>query len=294
MDTQLPPARSQTIDDVALQYLAYDGGRPTIVLLHATGFLPWLWHPIARRLAPVSRVIAPYFCDHRQADQTDGGLDWMQLAGDLTRLCRQLEIEKPVLVGHSMGATVATLAQAACGIDAGGLILIEPIFLPRDAYQVGWSASTHPLASMALRRRSHWSDTAEMKAYMKTKSLFARWEAEFVELYVKHGTVPGENGGLELACPPPSEAALFIGGTVNDPWPLLSRVRCPALVLEGADSDLRGTLDLPAAAAEFPDGRHRRIENAGHLIPMEKPALIQEIITEFVRSLKGGGPRTPE
>ena len=35
-----------------LRYLAYENvkTRP-IVLLHATGFGPWLWHPVARELA---------------------------------------------------------------------------------------------------------------------------------------------------------------------------------------------------------------------------------------------------
>jgi len=286
MPDQPPAPLSQPIDDLALQYLAYEGGRPTIVLLHATGFLPWLWHPIARRLAAEYEVIAPYFCTHREADPDNGGLDWMQLADDLTGLCRSLGVAKPILVGHSMGATLATLAHAADGLEAGGLILIEPIFLPPSAYQKNWSASVHPLASKALRRRNRWANAAEMKAYLKSKALFSHWEAEFLALYIKHGTVPDADGGLELACPPPNEAALFMGGTLNDPWPLLPRVKCPVLVVEGADSDLRGSLDLPAAASRFPRGRYQCIADAGHLIPMEQPAAILSVIRGFVREIE--------
>jgi len=38
------------IGGASIPYLYYDGNGPTIVFLHATGFLPWLWHPIAREL----------------------------------------------------------------------------------------------------------------------------------------------------------------------------------------------------------------------------------------------------
>ncbi|BBO91591.1 hypothetical protein DSCOOX_47710 [Desulfosarcina ovata subsp. ovata] len=87
----LPPTFTQNIGEVWLQYIAYESGQPTIVLLHATGFLPWLWHPIATQLAPAHQVIAPYFCDHRQADAYQGGLDWMLLASDLAALCKAID-----------------------------------------------------------------------------------------------------------------------------------------------------------------------------------------------------------
>ncbi|NLW66226.1 MAG: alpha/beta hydrolase, partial [Bacteriovoracaceae bacterium] len=57
----MPEILTQDIGDVDLSYLLYEGDGPTLILMHATGFLPWLWHPIARELAPSYRVIAPYF-----------------------------------------------------------------------------------------------------------------------------------------------------------------------------------------------------------------------------------------
>ncbi len=83
MKTNQPKIRSQDIGDADLQYLFYDGSGPTIILLHATGFLPWLWHPIARELSDSFQIIAPYFCDHRETDPAKGGLSWMKLADDV-------------------------------------------------------------------------------------------------------------------------------------------------------------------------------------------------------------------
>ena len=107
-----PEVKYADINSSQIEYLDYDGDGPVIIMLHATGFLPWLWHPIAKRLAHSSRTIAPYFCDHRQEEPESGGVSWLTLAEDLCKLCKALEIEKPLLVGHSMGATVITIAGA--------------------------------------------------------------------------------------------------------------------------------------------------------------------------------------
>jgi lipase len=51
----------QDIGDIDISYLLYEGDGPPLIFLHATGFLPWLWHPLARDLSVVYRIIAPYF-----------------------------------------------------------------------------------------------------------------------------------------------------------------------------------------------------------------------------------------
>ena len=285
--TDLPPqTRFIDIGDVQLQYLDYAGGEPAIVLLHATGFLPWLWHPIARRLAGSHRVLAPYFCDHRESDLQKGGLHWMTLAEDMARFSVALGIQKPVLVGHSMGGTVMTFAEASCDIGAAGLILIEPIFFPENYYRTQMRVEDHPLAGKSLRRRNRWENAAAVKTYLKSKPLFAKWDEEFLDLYIEHGTVPKPDSGLELTCPPPREAALFMGGMHFDPWPLLIRVQCPVLVLEGAESNNRDYIDLAKAAAAFPNGRFERMAAAGHLLVMEKPLEVLHIIEAFIASVR--------
>jgi pimeloyl-ACP methyl ester carboxylesterase len=281
----MPQTRIQLIGEVELQYLEYEGGDPPIILQHATGFLPWLWHPIANKLAGTHRVLAPYFCDHRQADLDKGGLHWMTLAEDTARFAAALAVAKPVLVGHSMGGTVMTLAEAAFNLGAAGLILIEPIFFPQDYYNRQITIEDTPLASKSLRRRNRWENAAEVKAYLRSKPLFANWDEAFLDLYIEHGTVQRKDFGLELACPPPGEAALFLGGRQYNPWPLLPEIQCPVLILEGAKSTYRSLIDLEKAAAEFPLGRFERIADAGHLLVMEKPGQVLRIIEAFASSV---------
>lgn len=276
----MPEIKKQFIGDVSIEYLDYPADGPTIVMLHATGFLPWLWHPIARELQNNFRVVAPYFCDHRQAEPEEG-LEWMLIANDLCAFCKSLGIGNPLLIGHSMGATVMTLAEAMHGPFASRMILIEPIFLPEDLYRINITVEQHPLAAKSIKRKNFWNTPEEARAYLRSKKLFKKWTDEMLDLYIEHGMVEGENGGLTLACHPRREAALFMGSVKYDPWPLLPKVVCPVLVLEGEESENRVFIDLKKASSMFPGGLYRMIDGAGHLIPMEKPEEILKIIREF-------------
>jgi len=280
----MPEILTQDIGDVELQYLHYPGDGPTVVMLHATGFQPWLWHPIARELAGRFRVIAPYFCDHRVFDPEEGGLSWLVLADDLATFIGRLGIAEPLVVGHSMGATVASIAEALQGPIAARMVLIEPIFLPSGFYDMEITVEQHPLASKSIRRRSGWSDEAEAREYFTEKKLFANWDSETLDLYLEHGVTEAENGVLTLACTPKREAALFMGGMKQDPWTLIPKISCPVLLVEGENSENRKVIDLARAASMIPGADLQVVADAGHLVPMEKPREVLTLILEFFAS----------
>jgi pimeloyl-ACP methyl ester carboxylesterase len=280
-----PVLVTEDIGDAELPYLLYDGKGPTLIFLHATGFLPWLWHPIARELSPSYRIIAPYICDYRKADPDKGGLGWATVAKDIAALCNKNNIENPFLVGHSMGATVLTIAHVLYGIKAKGMILIEPIFLSEDFYRVGISVKDHPLASKALKRTDHWANASEAMGYLRSKALFQNWTEEMLELYIMYGMKEKKRGGLQLACSPKTEAALFMGGLRYNPWPLLPKVSCPVLVVEGDTSESKIFIDLNRSVSLLPGASHLLVKDAGHLIPMEQPIRTTAIIRDFFSSI---------
>ena len=279
------PLMFQRIGDVDLPYLVYDGGPSVVILIHATGFLPWLWHPVARELSPARTVIAHFIGDYRKADPEKGGLLWATIAQDIITFCERNNIEKPLLVGHSMGGTVLTIAHAHCGLDAQGMILIEPIFLPEDFYRIHFTIQDHPLAVKALKRSNQWKNASEAMEYLKSRDLFKNWNEEILELYVHYGMKAEPGGDLHLVCSPHTEAALFMGGVHFSPWPLLPKVSCPVLLVEGGTSDSTLFTNLDKALPLFTNASHVLVKDAGHLIPMEKPAEISAIINDFLRSI---------
>ncbi len=278
---QSPRVLEMEIGKTRLQYLLYEGEGPTLVLLHATGFNSWLWHPIARELAGRFRIVAPFFCDHRDTDPYQGGLGWNILAGDLVGLCRNLNIHKPYLIGHSMGGGVCVLAHDIVSDLAAKMILIEPILLPESRYKKPLSLEEHPLARQAIRRKNSWQTPEEAEIYLQSKALFRNWDREMLNLYLQYGMTVDADGSLQLTCSPRGEAAIFMGGAAENPWPLLPKISCPVLILEGENSESRKMLDLKKAAGLFPQGEHRLVPGAGHLIPMEKPRVIIDLISEY-------------
>ena len=282
MEMKIPDLKMQDVGGAQLPYLHYDGGASQIIFVHATGFMPWLWHPVIQEFIPQNSVWAPFICDYRKCNPQAGGLSWEIISRDLSVFCSSLQIEHPLFVGHSMGATVSTVAVANYGIKARGLILIEPIFLPEAFYSMEVDIKKHPLASKSIKRANHWNDENDAWSYLKSKSLFASWDEQVLNLYLKYGMQKQKEGNLKLTCSPQNEAAMFMGGWDVNPWPLLTKITCPVMVVEGENTENKGLVDVQRAVSLFRQGQYKSVAQAGHLIPMQKPQDIVRIIKDFI------------
>jgi lipase len=282
MKIQIPELKMQNVGGARLPYLHYEGDTTPIIFVHATGFMPWLWHPVISEFVPQNSAWAPFICDYRDCNPQAGGLSWEIISQDLATFCRALQIENPLLVGHSMGATVSTIATANYDIKPRGLILIEPIFLPEAFYSMEVDIKKHPLASKSIKRANNWNDEDEAWSYLKSKSLFASWDEQVLQLYLKYGMQKQEEGNLKLTCSPQNEAAMFMGGWDVNPWPLISKITCPVLVVEGENTENKGLVDIQKAVSLFPKGQYQSVAQAGHLIPMQKPRDVVRLIKDFI------------
>jgi pimeloyl-ACP methyl ester carboxylesterase len=278
----IPQLTKQDVGGAQLPYLYYEGGTPQILFAHATGFLPWLWHPVIEYLTPPGQTWVPYICNYRDCDPEQGGLAWDVIAADLAVFCRAQKIENPLAVGHSMGATVITIAAALFGIKPSAMILIEPIFLPEEFYSMDIKVKDHPLAAQSIKRKNGWKDENAALEYLKSKSLFAGWDEQILQFYIQYGMEKQKDGELKLACAPRNEAALFMGGKSINPWPLLKKLDCPVLVVEGEKSLNKEFVDLQRAVSLLRHGRYLSVPDAGHLIPMQKPGETARIIKDFL------------
>ena len=115
-------------DGVDLFYEEAAGGEPPMLFVHGwccdhTYFAP----QFERYAARGHRVVAVDLRGHGQSDKPDGSYAMGVFADDLAWLCQQIRLEKPVMIGHSMGGIVAfdlaarytALPSAAVMIDAG-------------------------------------------------------------------------------------------------------------------------------------------------------------------------------
>jgi pimeloyl-ACP methyl ester carboxylesterase len=287
MKNEMPELQFQDVGGAELPYLYFgdEASAPNMVFVHATGFLPWLWQPVIEEFLPQNRAWAPFICDYRSCDPEAGGLSWDVIARDLSTFCRLQQIREPLLVGHSLGATVSAIASAIYGVKPRGLVLIEPIFLPDEFYAMRPDIKSHPLASKSIKRTNHWIDENDAWSYLKSKSLFASWDEQVLQIYLKYGMQKREEGNLKLTCSPENEAAMFMGGWDINPWPLLDKLTCPVLVVEGEKTENKGLVDTARAVSLLQSGQYKSVAGAGHLIPMQKPKEIAQIIKEFNRRI---------
>ena len=96
----------QTNDGVNLNYQVYGTGQP-VVLIEGFGGYQAIWQSQIKYLVQMNCQVITY--DHRshgQSERTDRNLTIKQLTKDLNGLITYLHLDKPVLIGHSMGASV--------------------------------------------------------------------------------------------------------------------------------------------------------------------------------------------
>jgi pimeloyl-ACP methyl ester carboxylesterase len=66
---------------------------------------------------------------------------------------------------------------------------------------------------------------------------------------------------------------------------LLDKLTCPVLVVEGEKTENKGLVDIARAVSLLQSGQYKSVAGAGHLIPMQKPKEIAQIIKEFNRRI---------
>ncbi len=265
----------------------FGGDGPVLHIAHANGFPPGTYRPLAATLTDRYRVIGlparPLWPGSRP-EEVSG---WHPLADDLIRGLDRLGVRGIVGVGHSMGGVITLWAAVARPDLFRAVVLIDPVILPPHwlllTQVLRWFGLT-PRPSLvrgALNRRRTWPDRQACYEYFRSRPFFARWPQESLWAYVEAGTRERPDGGVELVYPPEWEAHLF--STIpTDVWRSIPRLHIPTMVVRGEHS---GTFFPPAQRRMeriLPHARSVVIPDAGHMVPMERPAEVGAAIREFL------------
>lgn len=230
-----------TRSGLRVAYLDWGGKGPPLVMLHPNGFCGGFFDPLARRLTDGFRPVAVDLRGHGRSDTPSEleDLHFSLLAGDVAAVLAQLGLREVSLIGVSMGGGVGIHLAELLGSEMTGLMLCEAIAFP--SVQTA-SANGNHLADLARKRRKLWpSRTAMIESY-GSRPPFGALAPEWLAAYVEWGTRDCEDGMVELACEPETEARCFeIGGTTESSgqaFELLATLGCPISVLAGAETDL--------------------------------------------------------
>jgi len=274
------------------------GGAGSILhLAHANGFPPGTYRPLAETLAESYHVIALPSRPLWPGSRPESAPHWRVMADDLVRGLDDLGLKGIVGVGHSMGGDLTLWAAISRPDLFRAVVLVDPVILPpmwlRAAQLFHWLGLDRklPLVAGALRRRRVWPSRQVCYEQYRRLPFFASWPDASLRAYVEAGTLERSDGQVELAYPPEWEAHIF--ATVPaDIWRAVSRLRPrsnrqppPTLVVRGERSDTFRAESQARMKRLLPQARYLVIPDAGHLLPMERPAEVGAAILDFLEGI---------
>lgn len=148
----------------------------TAVLFHGKNFCGATWEGTIAPLAAAGyRVVVPDqigFCKSTKPETYQ--MSFHQLAANTRALLESAAVEKPVLIGHSMGGMVATRFALSFPADTGALVLVNPIGLE------DWSAKGVPPRTIDQLLEGERKTTAEsIRAYQQKVYFGGDWRPAY-------------------------------------------------------------------------------------------------------------------
>jgi len=236
-------------------------GLPPLVLLHGFTDDGRCWTPVAPAFADAFEVVTIDTRGHGRSDAPDDGYRIEVLAEDVACVVRDLGLERPILLGHSLGAITA-LSVAGLHPDLPARIVLEdppPLWLhhgptPDDAARAQATAA----GIAALKRLSRDELEREVRAQSPA------WREAEIEPWVE-AKLAFSPRAIPLATP--ASLASF------DMRAALRAITCPVTVLHGDAA--RGSMATPAALEVLrslvPQLAVVHVPGAGHSIRRDQP-----------------------
>ncbi len=260
-----------------------------VVFVHANGFNALTYRRILGPLAKTHRLLAIDQRGHGATSldtTTDGRGDWLDLRDDLLAFLAVNGLERVILAGHSMGGTACLLAAASTPACCRGLVLFDPVILPR---QHGPVPANSPMVEGARRRRANFPSRADAVASYRGRGAFRTWPDEILNDYVAAGFRAQDNGEVTLTCAPEWEASGY-GAHEHDPWAALDDVHCPIDIFR-AETASTFQYDGHSLAGRT-NMNIETVPGSTHFLPMERPDLVQAALSNAItrRSAQATSP----
>jgi pimeloyl-ACP methyl ester carboxylesterase len=246
-----------------IYYYAHEpenSARPPIIIVHGAGGTHLFWPPQIRRLAG-QRIIAVDLPGHGKSEGV-GRQIIDDYAKDIIEFMKALKLRTAVMVGHSMGSAIAMTMALKFPKRVSGLVLIGGGAKLRVAPTV-LEASANPSAFHAavdLITQYSFGSTADLR-------LTELASQRLLE------TRPAVLYGDFLACD---------SFNVMDK---LKKLNAPTLIVCG-EEDRMTPLKYSEYLCDGISGAHlETIPGAGHMVMLEQPAKVADVLNRFLNTL---------
>jgi len=265
------------VGDRRFHYLEWgkEGRAGPLLLLHGIGDEAHVWDCFARRASRHRRVIA---LDQRG----HGGSDWAtppayrgeDYVADLDAVIRTLALPRIIIMGHSMGALHATRYASLEPEKVTALIHADIEPCPPE-----WNKKY--LTNLYERLPCDYASVEDYVKEMRRNSPYA--DAETLFRIASFALKAGGDGRLRVRY----DREVLAHFDRYDLRDCLGEIRCPALIVRGAESRVMSVAAARQMSAAIPRGRFVEIPAAAHPVFTDNPEGFTRAVLTFLEEVCG-------
>lgn len=262
------------------------GDGPAIVLVHGVTLSDAVWVRQFTALAGRHRVIAIDQRGHGPSVAGDDGYSFDRLALDVLDVLDGLDVRDAVLVGHSMGGMVSLTAVLAepdrMAEHVAGLVLVGTTAGPVTGLPL-WPVVTDRMTALTGRSLA--------AAERKGRGLFPGEDLASWSTRMAFGAGPTAldlelTRSLISAMSPRAMADLLVSLVGFDVRARLGEIRLPTRIVVGSRDLLLPPFHARRMAAGIPHALLDVLPGCGHMVMLERPDELNELLHSFSLSLE--------
>ena len=236
-----------------------DPGRPTLLFIHGSGESSVLWDAQVKALADDFNTVALDLPGHGESD--GAGLD-------------SIEAYAAAVLVFAEEAGLANLVP--CGLSIGGAIVQQMLLDQSARLRAGILVSTGArLKVMPAIFETIEEDYGQFVAMCRMLVASEKTPPDLLEPLMQ----------VTARCRPPVTAGDFRACDRFDVMDRLAEITLPVLILSGEDDRLTPPKYSDFMEKSIPGAVRCRIEDAGHVLPVEKPEAVNRSIRAFLEAL---------
>ena len=267
------------------------GGNGTpLHFLHANGYPPECYEPLLELLQKQHHVFGMKLRPLWDGTKPEDLDNWHPLSDEMLRFLSDRGTDPVIGVGHSIGGIVTLRAAIRDPKKFRALILLDPVlFIP--SFLIGWNVlraiglgeKTHPLIAGTKKRRRTFDNLETVFRGYRTRPIFRYMSDDSLRTFIKGITKPKPDGTYELAYSPEWEARIYLTGLQDfDLWRELPNLEVPTLIIRGAETDTFLEKAERLVKKKNPKIQVVTMQNATHILPLEHPQEVANIINNFL------------
>ncbi|WP_428239800.1 alpha/beta fold hydrolase [Gynuella sp.] len=247
------------------------GQGPALVVMHGLFGSSDNWNSLTKHFSDRYRVISVDMRNHGQSFHSNE-MSYVTMANDIQQLIASLGLERPVILGHSMGGKVAMQLSLSQPEAYSGVIIadIAPRHYTAHHTDIFKGLRSIPLSDLKNRKEadlilSDFVNDVTTRQFL-LKSLYLNADKQFQWRFNLNVLFQDYDKLLQI---PPATGA-YLSNT---------------LFLKGARSNYILPEDKDAIEQRFPDTTLKIIADAGHWLHAEKPRLFIKHVSDYLQSI---------